>query len=149
MAEYCTQSHLATEDYGSACEGIKFTRRFKKYTYWLRQLLNVWDQILLLVWRVIRYPWQKATGRQPTAFGKTLVWDWKVKTDPPQRRSSIQPLMEDLHDEGSSRGSRTPEPYDIRDEGDSSISMPTLQVPPHSHSRSVSPHPPSFSSTDS
>ena len=140
VAEYCTQSHLATEDYASACQGIKWTRRFKKYTYWFRLLLNFWDRVYLLVWTVVHYPWQKATtiGRRQTATTttaspKTLVWDWKVRTQPhhPQRRPSAttQPLMNEEED-----------PHDLQDEeGRSRVSMPTLQLPIQMHSRSPSP----------
>lgn len=75
IAEYCTQSHLATEHYHSSCNGLRQTRWFKKYTYWLRSLLGLGEGIVLLVWNVAR----KATKRQPTAFRKTLVWKWKLK----------------------------------------------------------------------
>lgn len=124
VAEFCTQSHLATEDFRNASEGIRFTRRFKKYTYWIRLLLGLWDKILLLIWKVVRIPWQSATGREPTAFNKTLIWDWNAKpsnadgaanqalNDQSRRRSSTGPLMEELQHEGSSRDSRTPERLD-------------------------------------
>ena len=38
VIEYCTQSHLSTEDYESAAQGLRMTRRFRKYTTWLRIL---------------------------------------------------------------------------------------------------------------
>lgn len=159
VAEFRTQSHLATENFGNASEGIKFTRRFKKYTYWFRMVLGLWDKILLLIWKIVCFPWQRVTGRRPTAINKTLIWDWKVKPSsedgtPSQvldnqsrRPSSTQPLMDGLQDEGSSRGSRTPElsegerpesqthdreQHGTRDESPPRIQMPTLQLPTRS-----------------
>lgn len=173
VAEFCTQSHLATEDFGNASEGIRFTRRFKKYTYWFRQLLGLCDNALLLIWKVVRFPWKRATGRQSTAFNKTLIWDWKEKpnsadgrrtqtvNDQARRRSSTQHLVEGLLDEGSSRGSRTPErsedegpenqtrdneQHDPRDESPSRIRMTTLQLPTPMHTRYSYSQPPSPSS---
>ena len=68
VGEYCTQSHLATEDFESARQGIKFTRRFKKYTYPLRLLLELPDRIIFSIGNMFGY--QKK-------FSKTLTWDWR------------------------------------------------------------------------
>lgn len=171
VGEYCTQSHLATEDFENACQGMRFTRRFKKYTYWLRSLLDLWDTVLLTVWRFIRYPWHKVTGGQPTGSSKTLVWDWKAKprsadgrpvralSDRARRRSSTQPLMEGRQEGRSSHDSRSPDQcesrgpayqtdnraqHDIRDEGPSTLQLPTQMHPKHAAS-----HPPSPSSDTS
>ena len=176
VGEYCTQSHLATEDFGNACQGMRFTRLFKKYTYWLRLLLDLWDAILLMVWRLIRYPWHKVTGRQPTRSNKTLVWDWKAKprsadgrpvrglSDRARRRSSTRPLMEGEQEGRSSRDSRSPNQWesegpayqtdnsaqhDTRDEGPSRIRMPTLQLPAQMHPKHAASRPPSPSSDTS
>lgn len=108
-----------------ASKGIKVTRWFKKNTYWVRQLLGLCDKTLVLIWKVFRFPWQRATGRQSTTFNKTfnktLVWDWKEKpksaderrnqtgSDKARRRSSTQHLMEGLQRERLSRDSLTPE----------------------------------------
>lgn len=177
VAEFLTQSHLATEDFGSATEGIKFTRRFKKYTYWFRQLLGLFDVILILVWKVVRFPWQKVTGWQPTAFGKTLVWDWELKPGsaegtPEQalngrssRRSSIQPLMTESQDERCSRDTQTreqsegeggpedqthsSEQHDIRNDSHLGIELPRLQLPTQMDSRHPYSQRPSLSSENS
>ena len=101
VVEYCTQSHLATEDFESARQGIKLTRQFKKYTLWFRSLLKLSDKVLFIAWKVVRHPWQKVTGWQPTTFNKTLVWDWKVK----ERRMNRAP--EQANDRGSRRQSST------------------------------------------
>lgn len=101
VAEYCTQSHLAAEDYHQSCDGLRLTRRFKKYTYWLRLLLGLGDWIVLLFWNVTR----KATNRQPRAFNKTLVWNWKVKS----RSADGRPAAQAPNDQ-SRRRSSTPSP---------------------------------------
>lgn len=160
VAEYCTQSHLATEDFDSACDGMRFTRRFKKYTYWLRLLLDLWDQIFTLALRVVRYPWQKATARGPTPIHKTLVWDWKVKPKKDRRRSSTLPLMEDdLRNERLSHDSQALEESegersenhtdDIRDGSLPGARGATLQLPTPTRSRYGSSRPPSPSSDTS
>ncbi|CAD6566990.1 MAG: hypothetical protein ASARMPRED_000454 [Alectoria sarmentosa] len=175
VAEFCTQSHLATEDFRDASEGVKVTRWFKKYTYWLRLLLSLCDEILFLIWKVVRFPWQRATGRQPTAFNKTLIWDWKVKpsradgtpnqahNDRSRRPSSTHPLMAGLRDDGSSRNSRSLERSEegegpenqTHDDNERRGSrhaspfrarMPTLQLPTQSHSRDAHSRSPSISS---
>lgn len=165
VAEYSTQSHLATKDFGKASQGLIFTRRFKKYTYWFRSLLGLSDKALLVIWKLVRSPWERATGLRPTAFNKTLYWDWKVKSNTAdgtatralgeraRRRSSTQPLREGSQDEESSRGSRSPERSendrrenetqdgehrDSRGESPPRIRMPTLQLPTQTHARSRS-----------
>lgn len=40
VVEYCTQSHLNTEDYDTAMRGLRVTRWFKKYTYYFRGVPN-------------------------------------------------------------------------------------------------------------
>lgn len=175
MAEYCSQSHLATEDFGNAIDGIKLTRRFKKYTYWLRMLLYFWDHILLLIWKSICLPWQKVTGRQGwqrNALNKTLKWDWQIKpntsdqalNEQSRRPSSAQPLMGGSQDERRSRNSQTPErsegegpnsqtydsqQHDTRDESPSRIRLPILQLPTPTLSRYGHSQPPSPSSETS
>ncbi len=163
IAEYCSQSHLATEDFGNAIDGIKLTRRFKKYTYWLRMLLCIYDKVLLLIWKLICFPWQKATRRQgwqPCGWNKTLKWDWKVNpktsnqalNEQSRRRLSAQPLMEGSQDGRSSRDSQTPEwseeTYDIQqhDTRDESPSRIRLQLPPQTHPKHGYSQPPSPSS---
>ena len=38
--EYCTQSHLSTDDYGRAMHGLKITRWYKRYTMFFRGVPN-------------------------------------------------------------------------------------------------------------
>lgn len=38
VAEYCTQSHLSTEDYKKAARGLRRTRWFKKHTSLFRDI---------------------------------------------------------------------------------------------------------------
>ena len=68
--EYCTQSHLSTEDYDSAAEGLRTTRRFKKSTMWLRQLARITAKILhLLTFSIFK------------SHSKSLAWDYMTKDD--------------------------------------------------------------------
>lgn len=156
VAEFCTQSHLATEDFDDALKGMKVTRWFKKHTYWFRMLLSLWDNMLLLMLKVVRFSWEKATRRQKatkrasTARNKTLYWGWRAER--PRRESSSQPLLENSQDEASSRNSRSPErsegedledhahdseQHDTQDEGLPRIRVSTPQLPTQSHPRST------------
>lgn len=159
VAEYCTQSHLATENFGDACEGMKLTRRFKKYTYWIRILLGLWDKVLLLFWKLICFPWQRTTGRQSTPFNKTLIWDWKVKPeqaleDQSRRWSGTQPLMGGLQDQGFFDDNRTLERSESeRPENNTHDSQQhdtqdwtNLQIPTQMHPTYAYSQPPSSSS---
>ena len=68
--EYCTQSHLSTEDYESASESLRTTRRFKKSTMWLRHLASITTNILhLLTFSIFK------------SHSKSLAWDWMTKDD--------------------------------------------------------------------
>ena len=66
--EYCTQSHLSTEDYESAAEGLRTTRRFKKCTMGLRHLASSTATLLhLLTFSIFE------------SQSKSLAWDWMTK----------------------------------------------------------------------
>lgn len=75
VVEWCTQSHLSTENYEDAMKGLKRTRRFKKYTAWLR---DVPDLVIELAKRL----WLLLLGRhtQPGAHARrSLTWKWQTK----------------------------------------------------------------------
>ena len=68
--EYCTQSHLSTEDYESAVQGLRTTRTFKKHTMWLRHLVSLTATLLhILTFSIFKSP------------SKTLAWDYMTKDD--------------------------------------------------------------------
>ena len=74
ITEWCTQSHLSTENYDSARRGLRRTRRFKKYTSYFRDIPNFMISITKGAWLRVR-------GRK--TFGETnrrsLVWTSKTK----------------------------------------------------------------------
>ena len=51
VGEWATQSHLSTEDYESARNGLLMTRRFKKYTKYVRDIPNIVIEHTDLCWR--------------------------------------------------------------------------------------------------
>lgn len=65
VIQYCTQSHLSTEDYDSAAKGLRSTRRFKKYTVWLR-----------LPGEFLAKCMHKTTLGMFKSTSKSLTWDW-------------------------------------------------------------------------
>ena len=76
--EYCTQSHLATEHYGRAMQGLKMTRWYKKHTRFARFVPN----------QVLRFGkfvgWKLSRGK--TRHGRrSLVWTVEVK-----KRTSLE-----------------------------------------------------------
>ena len=64
--EYCTQSHMSTEDYGRAMQGLRMTRWFRKHTRFIRFIPNHLLQ-----------------------FGKWIGWKLSGGTTRPTRRSLI------------------------------------------------------------
>lgn len=70
VAEWCSQSHLWTVDYEEARAGLKSTRRFKKYTIWVRCVPD---------WFI-----NKLKTHRPSFLGekrgrRNLVWRWKTR----------------------------------------------------------------------
>lgn len=70
VIEYCTQSHLSTEDYDGATKGLNMTRWFRKYTIWLR-----------LPGEVLAKYMHKATFGMFKSNSKSLTWDWMTKDE--------------------------------------------------------------------
>ncbi len=70
VIEYCTQSHLSTEDYKSAAKGLKMTRRFRKYTAWIRVLGESLAKGM-----------HKVTCGMLKSNQKGLVWDERTKDE--------------------------------------------------------------------
>ena len=79
VMEYCTQSHLSTEDYESAAQGLKMTRWFKKHTTWLRSLgLLLAELMHKMMFGMLR------------SSSKSLRWDYMTKDQRSQRRIQLQ-----------------------------------------------------------
>ncbi|KAI4275592.1 MAG: hypothetical protein LQ337_003104 [Flavoplaca oasis] len=74
--EYCTQSHLSTEDYDRAMNGLKHTRWFKKHTRFVRVVPDV-----LINWGKLF--WHKMTRGKSRRHRRSLVWTVACKKDPP------------------------------------------------------------------
>lgn len=71
VVEYCTQSHLSTEEYENAARGLWTVRRFKKYTYYFRR---VPDYFIDVVKRVFH----QLLGNRSRRGRRSLVWSSKV-----------------------------------------------------------------------
>ncbi|KAI9699765.1 MAG: hypothetical protein M1836_002800 [Candelina mexicana] len=70
IVEWCCQSHLATADYLSAMNGLRWVRVFKRYTSWIRTIPDhTIEGFKILKWMVFG-------GRDGR---RSLVWSWKVK----------------------------------------------------------------------
>ncbi len=68
VIEYCTQSHLSTEDYESAAAGLRMTRAFRKYTTWCRFLVVPFAKLMhWMTFDLFR------------SNSKSLVWEWKTR----------------------------------------------------------------------
>ncbi|KAL8887976.1 MAG: hypothetical protein Q9205_006270 [Flavoplaca limonia] len=74
--EYCTQSHLSTEDYNRAMNGLKHTRWFKKHTRFIRIVPDV-----LINWGKLF--WHKMTRGKSRRHRRSLVWTVACKKNPP------------------------------------------------------------------
>ena len=65
--EYCTQSHLSTDHYDRAMTGLRHTRYFMKYTYYIRAVRTfILEKGKLLWWKV--------NGGQSRRGRRSLVW---------------------------------------------------------------------------
>ena len=125
VVEYCTQSHLSTENYNDAAQGLKRTRRFKKYTAWLRDApdymidnaIRMWSHI----WRrnAARRPDQSRAGRYGEGGRRGMLWTWTTKRQRGRRMESgvVEgiPLHRQISPEESRRrkpsgDSRSPKP---------------------------------------
>lgn len=79
VTEYCTQSHLSTEDYEDAVRGLRRTRRFRKYTSLFRGI----PEYLI---EVAKHVCHRFFGRHVHGGRRSLVWTWKT-------RSSAVPII--------------------------------------------------------
>ena len=87
VIEYCTQSHLSTENYADAMQGLKRTRQFKKYTAWLRDvpdfIINIIKRLWSRTWRrrSTRYShdFHAAGGRYGQGGRRSLLWTWTTR----------------------------------------------------------------------
>ena len=71
VTEYCTQSHLSTEGYADAAQGLRRTRRFKKYSFFFGAsgyLIEVGKRVC-----------HKIFGRYVDRGRRSLVWTWKTR----------------------------------------------------------------------
>lgn len=66
VAEWCEQSHLNTENFGRAMEGLRVTRRWKKHTLWIRRVPDFVIGQTKRVWHL------KRASRTPQR--QSLVW---------------------------------------------------------------------------
>ena len=83
VVEYCTQSHLSTEDYDDAMRGLKRTRRFKKYTAWLRDVPDYIIDFIKRLWshmlrRNKRLGDDGQSGRYGLRGRRSLLWTWQT-----------------------------------------------------------------------
>ena len=67
VTEYCTQSHISTEDYDRAMQGLRFTRWFKKHT----RFVGVVPDMVIRVGKLIFY---KVSGGRSRRGRRSLVW---------------------------------------------------------------------------
>ena len=96
VEEYCTQSHLSTEHYGRAMQGLKQTRRFKKYTVLIRVIPDYIIKATKLLDR-------KTSGGKMRSGRRSLVWTFKAREHPltiiphSDNRSSLQKKANELN----------------------------------------------------
>lgn len=72
VTEYCTQSHLSTDNYADAVQGLRRTRWFKKHAY---VLMNMPDYVIEVGKRVCH----KIFPRHIRCEKRSLVWTWKTR----------------------------------------------------------------------
>lgn len=85
VLEWCTQSHLSTEDYRKASRGLKRTRAFKKWTSWIRDGPNA----VITGVMAVRYKLRRGRGRSGR---RSLVWT--AYTKPYRDIPEAEPLQD-------------------------------------------------------
>lgn len=70
VAEWCSQSHLWTANYEEARAGLKWTRRFKRYTVWLRCIPD---------WFINGVKIHRPSFLGEKRGRRSLVWRWKTR----------------------------------------------------------------------
>ena len=88
VTEWCTQSHLSTEDFESAGRGLMRTRRFKKYTCYFREIPDWVIEVVKITW--LRVMGKKTSGDRAR---RSLVWMSETKAHK-RRLSSIPTIIE-------------------------------------------------------
>lgn len=87
VTEWCTQSHLSTANYEDAMQGLRRTRRLKRYTAWLSRIPNV---IITFAKRgcfaMLRRRFRAGAGER-----RSLVWTWQSKHE-----DEILPVIEGI-----------------------------------------------------
>ncbi|KAA6406469.1 MAG: glutamine-dependent nad(+) synthetase [Lasallia pustulata] len=78
VAEWCSQSHLSTQDYEMASRGLRRTRWFKKHTAWFRDIPEV------LIELALKFRYKLVRGRAERPDRRSLVWTWKTKEGRPE-----------------------------------------------------------------
>ena len=114
VIEYTTQSHLSTEHYGDAMQGLKRTRQFKKYTAWLRDVPDFIIDIIKRLWfklwrRRTSYSEDLQAGRYGQGGRRSLLWTWKTKRQRGRRMGDGIMDGIPLHRQGSPEHSRVAE----------------------------------------
>ena len=66
--EYCTQSHLSSEDYEQAMQGLRITRRFKRYMIWCYK-------IPAAIVRMVRVMLNRILNGKVSERRSSLVWN--------------------------------------------------------------------------
>lgn len=118
--QYCTQSHLSSEDYDQAMQGLRTTRWFKRRTMWIRNLL---ERVIRLFKRLLPVIFGTKVNPHP----RSLVWTPKAKIPRlstatalnqtlNQQRSQISEPPSVQHLERSSASGRYLQPSSSRDE---------------------------------
>lgn len=84
VIEYTTQSHLSTEDYEDAMQGLRRTRQFKKYTAWLRDvpdyIIDIFMRMWSKLWRInLKSTRDHQVGRYREGGRRSLLWTWSTK----------------------------------------------------------------------
>ncbi len=128
VEEYCTQSHLSTEDYGRAMQGLQQTRRFKKHTRFVRILPTY-------IIKATKWLNHRVSGGRMRPERRSLVWTAKTK----EHSKTTSPDSENpgtLHREEEDRATLQTGIEDLKSTSQSRVQLKTYQrevSPPSSY----------------
>ena len=104
--QWCTQSHLNTENYEKAMNGLRRTRRFKRYTVWIVSVPGWVIGSLMKIWGMLFSRTQRHEG-----VSRRIRWSGPRS----KRRRSVGALVEEAVSQNfSNRGSLSASWVDVR-----------------------------------
>lgn len=136
VTEWCLQSHLSTSDMKSAARGLKWTRRFRRFTSPFRDSMHYLIEAGYILRRLASRQGPSSTSSRPGQERRSVRW---TRHTPPPEPPQDPPAVE-MSDRTSSRPPSGSSDQPLMTNRDSNSTSPAIMDAPD-HSGSQSPRP--------